>query len=118
MWGELFSGFAARAGLAGAVVDGAVRDLAGVRAVGFPLFARAVLSGTAPSYGRGRGQVPVTVGHVRVRPGDIVLADEVGVVVVDPEPWEQVARVAGEIQRGEGEMMEGYLAEVRARSHS
>lgn len=118
VWGELFSGLAARAGLAGAVVDGAVRDLVGVEAVGFPLFARAVLSGTAPWHGRGRSQVPVTVGHVRVRPRDIVLADEVGVVVVDPDHWQEVARAAGEIQHREGERMEGYLAEVRARNHN
>jgi len=115
VWGELLSAEAARRGLVGAVVDGAVRDMAGVQEIGFPLFARAVVPGVAPWHGTGATQIPVTVGRVRVRPGDIVFGDELGVVVVAPEVWETVADAAQEIQRSEGERLRTHLASLRNR---
>jgi len=109
VWGELFSGRARQEGVAGAVIDGAVRDLPGVRELGFPLFARAVVPGTARWEGDGEHQVPVTMGHVRVYPGDLVFADEMGVMVVAPQWWEKVAEAADEIQQREGAKLEAYL---------
>lgn len=71
--------------LAGAVVDGCVRDAAGLRALGFPTFCRGV---TARNYhypaagDHGGVNVPVVVGGVLVEPGDLVIADDDGVVFV------------------------------------
>ena len=73
---------AQKRGIAGFVVDGVIRDLAEVRAIRFPVFARGVM----PIPG-GKNVVdilngPVQCGGVRVEPGDIVVADEEGIVVV------------------------------------
>jgi 4-hydroxy-4-methyl-2-oxoglutarate aldolase len=82
-WGELFSAAAIGRGAAGVVCDGYVRDSPKVRALGFPVFAL----GTRPIDFRARMEItgsdrPVVCGHVRVNPGDLVLADDDGVVVV------------------------------------
>ena len=74
---------AQRGGCVGAVVDGAVRDVAKIRDLAFPVFAR----GTCIYDSKDRQRVididvPVELGGVRFAPGDLVVADEDGVVVV------------------------------------
>jgi 4-hydroxy-4-methyl-2-oxoglutarate aldolase len=86
VWGELWSAGARRAGAVGAVVDGGIRDTAYIRAAGFPMFYRF----TAPGDALGRFSIvdyecPVTMGGVRVNPGDYVFADEDGVVFIPKE---------------------------------
>ena len=73
---------AARRGIAAFVVDGVLRDLAETRARAFPVFARGVVP--APGGKRGVGVLcgPVRCGGVEVCPGDLVVADEEGIVVV------------------------------------
>ncbi|OGD46205.1 hypothetical protein A3K70_02005 [Candidatus Bathyarchaeota archaeon RBG_16_48_13] len=83
LWGQLLSTEATRRGAAGAVVDGPVRDTQTVTQIGFPVFAR----GFVPSSSRNRMKfvgcdITVTCGGVRVSPGDLVMADIDGVVVV------------------------------------
>jgi 4-hydroxy-4-methyl-2-oxoglutarate aldolase len=69
-------------GLAGVVIDGGWRDVAEIQALEFPIFARS-LSPFSPPKGRsGEINVPVACGGVIVQPGDIVVADEEGCVVV------------------------------------
>ena len=86
---------AQRRGVAGLVVDGVIRDLAESRGRGFPVFAR----GVSPIPGRqdGPGEIggPITCGGVRVNPGDVVVADEEGVVVV---PRAQATDVLAKVQ--------------------
>jgi regulator of RNase E activity RraA len=82
-WGELFSAAAVGRGAAGVVCDGFVRDAAKIERLAFPVFA----TGTRPIDFRARMQVtardrPVACGGVVVAPGDLVLADDDGVVVV------------------------------------
>ena len=82
-WGELFSAAAKGHGAAGTICDGPVRDVAKIRSVGFDVFA----PGSRPLDFRGRMRVistgePVRCGGVIVAPGDLVLADDDGVVVV------------------------------------
>lgn len=74
--------YAQQRGIEGLVVDGAVRDLAEIRARRFPVFARGLVPKPAEKNGPGALDVPVTVGGVRVAPGDLVVADEEGIVVV------------------------------------
>ena len=109
VWGEMFSGNAVTRKLAGAVIDGAVRDIDGIQRLGFPVFARSIVPGTARWPGDGSHQLPVTVGRVRVRPGDIIFADEIGIAVVAAEHWEAVAQEAVRIQAREGAKLELYL---------
>jgi 4-hydroxy-4-methyl-2-oxoglutarate aldolase len=82
-WGELFSASAKGHGAVGAICDGPVRDVAKIRAIGFDVFA----PGSRPVDFRGRMCVvssgeTVRCGGVLVAPGDLVVADDDGVVVV------------------------------------
>ncbi len=72
-------------GIAGVVIDGASRDAEGMAAIGFPVFARAVLSMGSFTDSPGSINVPVSCGGVAVRPGDIIVGDGDGVVVVSTE---------------------------------
>lgn len=83
LWGELLSTAARRSGCVGAIVDGAVRDVVKMTAAGFPVFAR----GTCVYDSRDRNRVidvdvPVEIDGVRFSPGDLVIADADGIVVV------------------------------------
>jgi regulator of RNase E activity RraA len=83
VWGELLSTAARNRGCAGAIVDGAVRDVAKMHDMGFTVFARSVCS--RDSLHRQRVEaidVAVTIGGVHIEPGDLVLADADGMVVV------------------------------------
>ena len=91
--GDLVSTKARHRGIAGVVVDGLVRDLDGILALGdFPVFAR----GTTPlgPLHRGPGEVnyPVSVGGIVVNPGDVIVGDADGVVVVPQESAESMLR--------------------------
>ncbi|GIF14436.1 RraA family protein [Actinoplanes teichomyceticus] len=71
-----------RRGIAAFVLDGLIRDLGEVRAIGFPVFARGVIPIPGTKTRLGTHGVPVRCGGVTVRPDDVVVADEEGVVVV------------------------------------
>lgn len=94
-WGELLSTAARNSGCVGAIVDGAVRDVAKMRAMQFPVFAR----GTCVYDSQNRQRVvdldvTVEIDGVAFSPGDLVFADEDGVVVVPREIEEQAIAAA------------------------
>jgi len=98
-------GFAARQrGIAGWVVDGPVRDVAGLRALGFPTFAAGVHPGGPVKERFGKIGVPITIGGVAVRPGDIVFGDDDGVVIVPGERLEEAVAGARAIVEKEATM--------------
>jgi 4-hydroxy-4-methyl-2-oxoglutarate aldolase len=106
VWGEVLSVAAMARGVAGLVLDGSVRDLAAMRALGFPVFARGTcLRGTAKT-GRVPFNVPVTCAGCIVSPGDLVVADESGIVVIDPGEAPGIAGRAEERVAREAAMME------------
>jgi regulator of RNase E activity RraA len=95
IWGELLTTASRNAGCIGVIVDGAVRDLAKMRAMEFPVFAR----GVCPYDSRDRQRVvdldvPVEIGGVRFCPGELVVADEDGIVVVPKHAEDAVIRAA------------------------
>lgn len=95
VWGGLMAGLCQMKGVAGAVVDGGVRDVDEVRDLGFCLVARAVVPRSTHSAYSSRLEpieinVPITCGGSLVEPGDVILADEIGVVAV---PREEAAAV-------------------------
>lgn len=94
-------------GIAGLVVDGCVRDIEESRQLDFPIFARGTVCGAGDKAGPGEINFPVACGGVVVRPGDIVLGDADGVVVVPKEDIEAVIagvdkKLAAEAKRHEG----------------
>ena len=94
-WGELLTTASIARGAAGCVTDGLVRDVRRIREVGFPVFH----GGIGPLDSKGRGEmmamdVPVECGGVRVEPGDYVMGDADGVVVVPRAAEEEAFRQA------------------------
>lgn len=69
-------------GLAGIIIDGAVRDPGEIQEVGIPLHATAIAMNSGPKTGPGEVNVPVAVGGCVIFPGDIIVADEEGIAVV------------------------------------
>lgn len=94
MLGEMMCTFGQRRGLAGAVVDGAIRDVAGVRRLGFQVFTRAITPRSAVEESLGEVQVPIACGGVAVHPGDWIMGDDDGVSVIPAELLAQVLRGA------------------------
>jgi regulator of RNase E activity RraA len=115
IWGELLSTAARHRGCAGAVIDGAARDVAAIRSMGFPVFAR----GACPLDSRDRQRVvdidvAVEIGGARVRSGDLVLADEDGVVVVPREVEDEALRRAWDKVHRESAVREAIRGGMRA----
>jgi regulator of RNase E activity RraA len=93
-------------GLAGAVVDGSVRDTPQLRRIQFPVFSRGVVPSTTINHYRFAGaNVPVTCAGVRVNPGDIIVADEDGVAAVPRARAADVLKKAQELDDTEHRML-------------
>jgi 4-hydroxy-4-methyl-2-oxoglutarate aldolase len=120
-WGELLSTATRARGARGAVVDGLVRDVRKIEKMGFPVFA----AGIKPVDSKGRGavvdyNVPVECGGVMVNPGDLVVGDYDGVVVVPAAAVERAVAMATDKVTKENhtreELLQGaYLRDVYAR---
>jgi regulator of RNase E activity RraA len=96
----------AKRGVAGVVVDGAARDVRGLRELGFPTFCSGVTPRIFGSQGPGAINIPIACGGVPVNPGDIVLGDDDGVVVVPRDDAERVLALTEEHLLGELERLE------------
>ncbi len=99
VFGELMGHTAVGAGLGGIVVDGAIRDVDGLKALGLPAFSRTVTPGSCDKDGPGEINVPVSCGSTVVMPGDLIVGDEDGVSVV---PREDVTAVLEAVSTLEG----------------
>lgn len=105
IWGGLMTAGAIANGLEAAVLDGAVRDITEIkRDFGFPVFARSASPGTTLGrYKTVASMVPVTIGDVTINPGDLVVGDIDGVVVVPADKAEEVLKMSQEIDEREAE---------------
>ena len=106
-WGEILSMGAKVKGVSGVVVDGAARDIDACKEFGFPVYAR----GTVPITARGRimeesFNEAIRIGDVQVRPGDILVADINGVVVIPVEKLDEVLEAAEQVFQKETAMVE------------
>lgn len=117
VWGGLMTAGAVANGHVGAVLDGGVRDLVEIRRdYGFAVYARSVSPGT--TLGRYRtvaSQVPVRVGGILVHPGDLIVGDVDGVVVVPQARAAEVLKLAQEIDARELEQARLIIAEKSLR---
>jgi len=106
IWGGLMSGLCKMKGVVGAVVDGAMRDTDETRDLGFFIFSKAIVPRSTHSPYSGRMEpieinVPIQCAGVIVRPGDLVLGDEIGVVVIPLEKAADVLAKARELADNE-----------------
>ncbi|RQM47381.1 RraA family protein [Paraburkholderia bannensis] len=103
--GGILSFYAASAGLAGLVVDGAIRDVAEIRERDFPLYARGVTHRGPYKDGPGEINVPVCVDGMVVHPGDIVVGDQDGLLAIPQADAESVIEKARAVVKAEAETM-------------
>lgn len=106
VWGELASWSAHGRKVAAVVVDGAIRDLDAILELGFPAFSRHVSSNAGEPKGHGEIGVEATVGGQKVRPGDWVVGDASGLVVVPRERAHEVANRALDVLEHENRVRE------------
>jgi len=120
VWGDILTAMAHTRGVAGTVIDGVNRDVAKALELGYPIYSRARFMRT----GKDRvevlaEQVPVSIGGVKVSPGDLIVGDDDGVVRIPQDIEDDVLRLAAEIEEREGAIMAAVLggksiAEARA----
>jgi regulator of RNase E activity RraA len=94
VFGELMCHTASAAKLGGIIVDGAIRDVEGIKRLAFPAYSRAVCPGSCDKDGPGEINVPVSCGGTVVAPGDIIVGDADGIAVV---PRESAAEVLARV---------------------
>jgi 3-hexulose-6-phosphate synthase/6-phospho-3-hexuloisomerase len=120
LWGELATHSCIQRKVAGVVIDGAIRDTVEIRALGFPAFSRLITPTAGEPKGFGEINVPVKVGGRRVFPGDWMVGDDDGVVVIPRDKVVEMAnramdvlekenRLRGEIEAGSTLSQVAYL---------
>lgn len=109
VWGELASESAKNKGLAGLVISGAVRDTGEIRKLGFPVWSTHVTSHAGDPHGLGEINVPITISNQRICPGDWILADDDGVMVLPAERAVELANRAADVLEAENRIR----AEIR-----
>jgi 3-hexulose-6-phosphate synthase/6-phospho-3-hexuloisomerase len=105
-WGELATLSCVKKGIAGVVIDGAVRDVDDIRAMKYPLFAKAIVPNAGEPKGLGEINAEIQCCGQYVRPGDWIVGDESGVVVIPAERAYEIARRALEVRKNEERIRE------------
>ena len=95
--GEIVAALGKARGLAGFVIDGAVRDAEALRQTDFPVYARAVSPNGPYKDACGEINVPVSMGNVVIQPGDLIVADADGIVSIRRQEAASVAEQARKI---------------------
>lgn len=106
LFGEIMALAAQKKGLAGVVIDGGCRDRLGITELGFPVFSRAINPGGTVKETLGEVNVPISCGGQTVNPGDILVGDADGVVVIPKDSAESVLEKAEAINANEEKVME------------
>ncbi|MEJ2224920.1 MAG: orotidine 5'-phosphate decarboxylase, partial [Syntrophobacterales bacterium] len=117
IWGELATNSAIQKGLAGVVINGALRDSGDIIKLKFPSFTRLVMPNAGEPRGFGEIGIPIRIGHTRVETGDWLLGDDDGVAVLPQRQAVEYANRAMDVLEKENrireEIMEGRtLAQV------
>lgn len=114
-WGEIMSVAAQARGLGGLVIDGCVRDGAVLEQFGFPVFARGLcIRGTGKDFGaRGWINHPTLFGNLAVSPGDLVVGDTDGVVVLPRERAAELVQAAEQREEKEAAILQRLRAGER-----
>lgn len=102
--GDLLLGMARNRGIAGLVTDGLVRDLAGIVGVGLPVYCAGLTPNSPARSGPGTVGLPVVLGGVRIEGGDILVADNDGIVVIPRDDAEAVIAGLAAIRAAEASL--------------
>jgi 3-hexulose-6-phosphate synthase/6-phospho-3-hexuloisomerase len=105
-WGELATISCIKKGIAGMVIDGAVRDVDEIRKTKFPTFAKAIVPNAGEPKGFGEINAEIQCAGQVVNPGDWIIGDENGVVVVPKKRAYEIARRALEVRKNEERIRE------------
>jgi 4-hydroxy-4-methyl-2-oxoglutarate aldolase len=104
-WGEILTEAARARGVAGLVIDGAVRDIDAIEASRFPVFSRGLAIGSCTKERPGKLDVAIQFGGVTVRPGDLVFGNADGLVIVEHDRIDDVYQAAAGRRRKELEII-------------
>lgn len=106
-WGDVLTLAAMKAGIAGLVINGAVRDANAIVGMGFPVFCRGLsIKGTGKNQ-PGKVNVPIAIGDVTINPGDIIVGDRDGIAVVPADRVDEVIAASSARERKEDEFRAG-----------
>lgn len=105
-WGDVLTFAAQTIGIAGLVIDGAVRDASNIVEMGFPVFCRGLSIRGTNKHQPGKLNVPLVLGGAMIRPGDIVVGDRDGLVVVAREELDSVIEASEAREHKETAMRE------------
>jgi len=105
-WGGLATLSCKIKGIEGAVIDGAVRDVDEIRAMNYPIFSSGITPNAGDPKGMGEINSEITCAGQTVRPGDYIVGDESGVVVIPKERAYEIARRAKEVEKTESRLYE------------
>ncbi len=109
-WGEITTTAALTRGIVGLVTDGAVRDSDALRRLNFPVFCGGVnIKGTSKTKAGSIGR-PVNLGGVLIRPGDYIVADSDGIIIVPPDAVEETLQAAQAREQKEQRIIAGLHA--------
>jgi 3-hexulose-6-phosphate synthase/6-phospho-3-hexuloisomerase len=106
IWGELATWSAKLKGLAGVVIDGAVRDLDDLVKIDFPIFSKHISSNAGEPKGFGEIGTEITCGNQTVQTGDWIIGDDSGVIVVPQEIAQEIANRALDVKEHENRIRE------------
>ncbi len=114
VWGDILTTMAHNRGIAGTVIHGICRDILRSLELGYPIFSRGHYMRT----GKDRVQadaynVPVSLGEVRVHPGDLLVGDADGMLVIPQDREEEVLTIAKEVEEAEERIREAIAGGMR-----
>lgn len=110
VWGELATRSCINKGIEGVIIDGAVRDVDDIRELGYPIFAKKEVPNAGEPKGFGEINVKIYCGGIEVNPGDWIVADDNGVMVLPKQRAYEIARRALEVKKHE-ERIRGEIEE-------
>lgn len=110
--GELMITWAKRRGIAGFIIDGAIRDIDAIKNMNIPVYAAGIMPNGPYKEGPGEINVPISLRGVVVRPGDILVGDGDGVIVIAPEEAADILKMAKAVAIKEA----GIMKDIEANS--
>lgn len=120
VWGELASHSAKGKKIAGVVINGAIRDVEEIRKISFPAFAKIITPQAGEPKGLGEIGIPITISGIKIFPGDWIIGDDDGVIVVPQNKAVEIANRAMDVLEKENRIRKeieegstlGYITEV------